>query len=168
MLFESEVVDNEPLINQFADFLYSNPTLKRGAAIRQFAQQCGRSPRTLERWLKRADAINDSRVQYRHSIKDKELAKSDAQRILSDRERAMRVLWEIIEGRLKTVMENKDGDGNKKNTREEANVSNIIRAITELSRINRWSEFVNADEHADDSIKKILTKEEISTIIDKL
>ena len=58
------------LIVEIADFVDDNPKMKSADIVRIFAEKCGKAPKSMERWLKKAKEYNLERQKLRENTKN--------------------------------------------------------------------------------------------------
>jgi hypothetical protein len=60
-------------IIEVADIIFMNPDKKMSEIMRDFAEKCGKSQKTVERWISKAREYNSGRLEKQEQIKDEVL-----------------------------------------------------------------------------------------------
>ncbi|MCL1937001.1 MAG: hypothetical protein FWF52_01220 [Candidatus Azobacteroides sp.] len=91
---------------EIADYIYSNDDKKMSDVLSYFAEKCGKSQRTVERWLEEANRYNLERIQKQEKIRDDILAeqtKEVVKQVILSRNRSLEILSNIAEGNARKV-----------------------------------------------------------------
>ena len=118
-------------IIELADALFGNPDKKKADIVRNFAEKCGKSQRTVERWVMKAQEYNRERLKKQEVIKDDMMAENAIKQFeegLLSRNEVLKILSDIAKGDTKT------GEG----TIIAPTPSEQIKAIQQLSKMQGW------------------------------
>ena len=118
-------------IIEIADTLFAYPDRKKADIMRNIAEKCGKSPRTIERWIAKAEEYNQER------LRQQEVAKSDVmvnnaveltRAGVLTRGETVRILSDIAKGETREV----SGEVIVPSASEQ------VRAIQQLSKMEGW------------------------------
>jgi hypothetical protein len=119
---------------EIADYIFANPDKKRGQILSHFVAICRKSRRTIERYYKKADEYNLSRIRKQENVREKELVSSATESVkkaIISRSEAEEILSSIAKGDTKQIG-------------EELIVPSAgeqINAIKKLSEMNGWDKY---------------------------
>ena len=132
--YRKEIID-------LADALFANPDKKKADVVRNFAEKCGKSSRTVERWVMKAQEYNRERLKKQEVIKDEAMAENAIKQFeagLLSRNEVLKILSDIAKGDTKTV------DG----TIIVPTPSEQIKAIQQLSKMQGWDAPIKTEQKA--------------------
>jgi hypothetical protein len=132
-------------IIEVADIIFNNPDKKMSEIMRYFAEKCGRSQKTVERWISAAKKYNKNRLQEQEQIKGEvltEQTKEAFKKGLLSRMEALEILAKIAKGQareipVKSILQNKE----KKYVQWELQYPSDgerTKAITQLAKMEGW------------------------------
>lgn len=84
---------------EIADMLFAEPDKKIAEIMRVFAEKCGKSPKTIERWVKKAKICNKSRIETQEKAKSEILVESAKESIKSGigtKDDLLKIYWDVI------------------------------------------------------------------------
>ena len=118
-------------IIELADALFGNPDKKKADIVRNFAEKCVKSQRTVERWAMKAQEYNRERLQKQEAIKDDMMTEDVIEQLkegLLSRNEALKELSKIAKGDVRTV----------EGTVIVPTASEQVKAIQQLSKMQGW------------------------------
>ncbi|MDR1417022.1 MAG: hypothetical protein LBJ57_06350 [Prevotellaceae bacterium] len=107
--------NRDKLMVEIADFLFANPSAKRGDILAKFGEVWQISPRGIDRLLSEAKRHNQARLKEVEAAKREEMvaaAKGQAKKGIADREEILTALTSILRGHALKRPVKVDGDGN--------------------------------------------------------
>ncbi|MDR1112785.1 MAG: hypothetical protein LBL18_03370 [Bacteroidales bacterium] len=160
-------------IIEIADIIFANPDKKMSEIMRDFSKKCGKSPKTIERWISASKEYNKNRLKEQEKIKDEAFAeqtKNAVKKGVLSRIEALEILTKIAKGNpreipVKSILKN----GEKKYVGWQLQYpsdSERTKAIQQLSKINGWEAPTNINAVVEE--KDRLNKNEIIDIITQL
>jgi hypothetical protein len=122
---------------EIADYIFKYPDKKRETVLSYFVVKCRKTRRTIERYYKKAQAYNQTRLNKQEKIKDRilheETTKAAKSGIISRKE-SLEILSKIAKGSAKKV----------NNEIMLPSAGEQIRAIEQLAKMECWN---TATEH---------------------
>jgi hypothetical protein len=140
----------KPIEIEIADYIFSHPDKIREDILSHFVAKCRKNRRTIERYYKKAQEYNQTRILSDEKVKDEvrhEQIKEAVKTAILSRNESLEILSRIASGQARKIGDDilAPSDGDR------------IRAIQQLSKMQMW------DKPDDDKMPAIFTEQLVFT-----